>query len=104
MKQVEWGDIQQAAEGIFIVARASTMKNHKSQRQYMPVWFFAELAKAKPQDVAGNTRVLWGVNNAYSSFEFIGCIVFNLIGALAFGALMAPTLSRLLGSRTAVPL
>jgi integrase len=57
LKQFECGDIQQASEGIFIVARASTTKNHKSQRQYMPVWFFAELAKAKPQDVAGNTRV-----------------------------------------------
>jgi len=57
LKQVEWGDIQEGAEGVFIVARASTTKNHKSQRQYMPSWFFAELAKAKPQDAAGNMRV-----------------------------------------------
>jgi integrase len=34
LKQVEWGDVQQDAEGIFIVVRASTTKNHKSQRQY----------------------------------------------------------------------
>lgn len=57
LKQVEWGDIQQDAEGIFIVVRASTTKNHKSHRQYIPGWFFTELLKAKPQDVAGNTRV-----------------------------------------------
>jgi integrase len=57
LKQVEWGDIQQAAEGIFIIARASTTKNHKSQRQYMPGRFFAELVQSKPRDVAGNTRV-----------------------------------------------
>jgi integrase len=57
LKQVEWGDIQQAADGIFLVVRASTTKNHKSQRQYMPAWFFAELVKSKPQGAVGNTRV-----------------------------------------------
>lgn len=57
LKQVEWGDIEQAAEGVFIVARASTTKNRKSQRLYMPRWFFAELLKSKPQHAAGNVRV-----------------------------------------------
>jgi integrase len=57
LRQVEWGDIQQTPDGIFIVARASTTKNRKSQRQYMPAGFFAELIKAKPEDAAGNTRV-----------------------------------------------
>ncbi|SRR6266487_3320659 len=57
LKHVEWGDIHQTAEGIFVVARASTTKNHKSQRLYMPAAFFAELVKSKPQDAAGNTRV-----------------------------------------------
>jgi integrase len=57
LNQVEWGDILQAAEGFFIVARASTTKNHKSQRQYLPGWFFAEVMNSKPQAAVGNTRV-----------------------------------------------
>jgi hypothetical protein len=51
------GDIQQAAEGFFIIVRGSTTKNHKSQRQYMPAWFFAELVESKPEGAVGNARV-----------------------------------------------
>src|SRR5205823_2557972 len=69
LKQVEWGDIQQGAEGIFIVVRASTTKNHKSQRQYMPGWFFVELLKSKPQHAAGNMRV-FGPGTIPSMWKF----------------------------------
>jgi hypothetical protein len=43
--------------GHFFVARASTTKNHKNKRQYLPAGFFAELIKAKPEDAAGNMLV-----------------------------------------------
>jgi hypothetical protein len=56
LKQVEWGDVHQTAEGIFSL-RASTTKNHKNKRQYLPAGFFAELIKAKPEDAAGNMLV-----------------------------------------------
>jgi integrase len=69
LKQVEWGDVQQAAEGIFIVVRACTTKNHKSQRQYMPGWFFAELMKSKPQHAPGNMRV-FGPGTIPSMWKF----------------------------------
>jgi integrase len=57
LKQLEWADIQETDDGSFIVTRASTTKNHKTQRVYIPRWFADELTKAKPQDALGSVPV-----------------------------------------------
>lgn len=58
LRQVEWGDIQREAAGVFIVPRASTTKNREAKRCYLPMWFARELVEAKPQGASGSDRVL----------------------------------------------
>jgi integrase len=57
LTQLEWADIQETGDSTFIVTRASTTKNRKAQRLYIPRWFADELMKSKPKDASGNTRV-----------------------------------------------
>jgi integrase len=55
--QLEWGDIQTTIDGVFVVPRASTTKNHEAKRCYLPWWFARELAEAKPHGASGGDRI-----------------------------------------------
>ena len=57
LEQLEWADIKTDSDGTFIVPRASTTKNHETQRLYLQSWFAAELRKARPAGTNGNGRV-----------------------------------------------
>jgi integrase len=37
LKQLEWGDVHRSTDEIFIIPRASTTKNHQTQRCYLPL-------------------------------------------------------------------
>ena len=47
LSHLEWGDVQTNADGVFVVPRASTTKNHESKRCYLPGWFGRELVQSR---------------------------------------------------------
>jgi integrase len=57
LRQLEWDDVRQEEGKIFIVARASTTKNRRAQRLYLPLWFARELLDSKSRTASGGSRV-----------------------------------------------
>src|SRR5205085_11201202 len=51
------GDVQSSEGKTFLVARASTTKNHETKRCYLPSWFARELSQAKPSGAAIGDRI-----------------------------------------------
>lgn len=57
LKHLEWGDVHRSVDEIFIIPRASTTKNHQTQRCYLPLWFARELSWSKPREASAGARI-----------------------------------------------
>ena len=58
LSQLQWADVRHKADGTFIVVRAATTKNRRTQALYLPAWFARELLHLKPAGAAGNDFIL----------------------------------------------
>ncbi len=56
--QLQWADVCHKSDGTFIVVRAATAKNRRTQALYLPAWFARELLRSKPPGAAANDLIL----------------------------------------------
>jgi integrase len=57
LEQLEWGDVHTSTDGVFIIPRTSTTKNHETKRCYLPWWFARELVGVKPHKASEGDRM-----------------------------------------------
>jgi integrase len=48
LERLQWGDVRTTAQGVLVIPRASTTKNHKSKPCYLPGSFGRELIDTRP--------------------------------------------------------
>lgn len=58
LSQLQWADVRHKSDGTFIVVRAATTKNRRTQALYLPAWFARELLHLKPVEATGNDFIL----------------------------------------------
>jgi len=57
LEQLEWGDVHTSTDGVFIIPRTSTTKNHETKRCYLPWWFARELVGMKPHRASEGDQI-----------------------------------------------
>jgi integrase len=57
LDQLEWGDVHTSTDGVFVIPRTSTTKNHETKRCYLPWWFARELVGVKPRNASEGDRI-----------------------------------------------